>query len=283
MDGGIRWYYGPIALTLSMSFLAVRAMREGFWSSKSAPVLLLIALAGTCYFRTVLGRSEVEHIFYGVLFALLLAIFLADRLLAASWNLLKAQEMTVGGWVVALTVLICGIAVSAGLISFCNISYQPLPALRASLSRLKPDSRSTELNPSELPRIGKAEIPKDQEATIRGVSEYIREHTRPGEPVFDFSNQAGFLFFAGRSSATRYFQAVYASPPEIQEEIVHDLAGQRTSLVIFKTGGGLDDIDGVPAEVRLPLIAQYLKTHHEYAGKIGQVIFLKIKTLKLEQ
>jgi hypothetical protein len=267
INGDVRWYYGPIAFTLSASFLAFRAMGKGFWGSRTAPVVLLLTLAGAFYFRTALGRSDAEHLFYGSLFALLLAIIAVDRLLSKSLDLLSPRK------VAGVPILLCSIAASAGLIWFCNASYQPLPALNARLSRLTSPSEQPSSQSSVLPRLGTSQIPPEQEARIRGVSEYIREHTRPNEPVFDFSNQAGFIFFADRPSASRYMNVVSAGTPEMQEEVVRGLERQKTSLVIFKAGTVFDDIDNVPAEQRLPVIFHYLKANYEYSGQVGQVVF----------
>jgi hypothetical protein len=267
INGDVRWYYGPIALTLSASFLAFRAMGKGFWGSRTAPVLLLMTLAGAFYFRTALGRSDAEHLYYGSLFALLLAIIAVDRLLSRSFDLLSARK------VIGLPILLCSIAASAGLMWFCNAVYQPLPALNARLSRLTRPSEQPSSQSSELPRLGTSVIPPEQEANIRTVSEYIRAHTRPNEPVFDFSNQAGFIFFADRPSASRYLNVVLAGTPEMQEEVVRDLEREKTSLVIFKAGTVFDDIDGVPQEQRLPVVFNYLKANYEYSGQVGQVVF----------
>jgi hypothetical protein len=244
-------------------------MREAFWSSKTAPLLLLMTFAGACYFQSVLGRSDSGHVVYGILFALLLAILLVDRLLDASIDALTKRNPA------GIPMLIGGLAVSGGLMWFCNATYRPLPALKAQLKWLETPSGFAEDKPGALPRLGKSEIPGEQEAMIRDVSEYIRGHTRPGEPVFDFSNQAGLLFFADRPTASRYLQVVCASLPEMQGEVVRDLERQQTSLVIFKTGSWFDNVDGVPAEQRSPVIARYLKARYEYAGQAGSVIFLK--------
>ena len=133
---------------------------------------MLITLAGAFYFRTALGRSDEGHIFYGSLFALLIAIIAVDRLLTASLEFLSARK------VIGLPLLLATATAGAGLIWFCNAAYHPLPALKTRLSR-------------ELPRSVASEIPPEQEALIRSVSGYIRTHTLPNEPVFDFSDQLG--------------------------------------------------------------------------------------------
>ena len=91
--------------------------------------------------------------------------------------------------------------------------------------------------------------------------------------VFDFSSQAGFLFFADRRSVSRYFQVCYACIPAMQREVIDDLERLRPNLVLFRAGTYFDAIDRVPAEKRHPLIAGYLRSHYEPADKVGSVVF----------
>jgi hypothetical protein len=58
-------------LVLSAAFLVFRTMASGFWSSRSAPRLLLSVLAGATFFRTAMGRSDGAHVHYGVLFGVI--------------------------------------------------------------------------------------------------------------------------------------------------------------------------------------------------------------------
>jgi hypothetical protein len=90
--------------------------------------------------------------------------------------------------------------------------------------------------------------------------------------IYDFSSQAGLLFFADRRSASRYFQTCYACLPSMQEEVIADLDRLRPNLVIYRTGTHFDAIDRVPATTRHPLIAGYHKTNYVQAANIGKVL-----------
>jgi len=151
--------------------------------------------------------------------------------------------------------------------------FKPMPAFKSRWERFGKWPAATVGTNETLPRAGLTVIPSNQIAQIRDVAAYIREHSAPGERVFDFSSQAGFLFFAGRRSVTRYFQVCYASLPSMQEAVVADLERVRPSLVIFKSGTYFDAIDRVSAETRQPVIARYLRAHYERAGTAGQVVF----------
>jgi hypothetical protein len=277
IKGKIQWYYGVVAFTVAAAFLAFRSTGAEFWRSRTAPWLLLITLAGINFFRTALGRSDILHIYYGVLFALVLAIFLADRLLATAWDHFTARGVCIRRRLLGLPWLVVGLIASASLVWFGNAAFKPLAGLENRWSRFHMWPPASVGKSEIVPRAGLAVIPDWQAGQIRKAVEYIREHTRPDEPVFDFSSSAGFLFFADRRIATRYFQVCYASLPGMQEEVVRDLERQRVPLVIFRSGSWGDDFDGVPAEKRHPLIAAYLFANYEPAITIGAVDFWRRK------
>jgi hypothetical protein len=278
ISGKIQWYFGVICLVPAAAYLAFRAMGGDFWRSRTIHVLLLITLAGTIFFRTELGRSDRSHIYYGVLFALALAIFTADRLLATGWDRFTAGEGQTRSRFLSLPWFLSGLAVAACLVWLSNTAFRPIPALKTHWARLQqwPDQPSSKTE--MVSRAGKAVIPEDQAEQIRGVSKYIVEHSRPDERIFDFSSQAGLLFFAGRRGATRYFQVSYASPPAVQDEVVRDLERLQVPLVIFRSGTVWDALDGVPVEKRHPVIAAYLHAKYEPADTIGPVVFWKRKS-----
>ena len=120
-----------------------------------------------------------------------------------------------------------------------------------------------------LKRVGRENIPTDQAEHVARVVTYIQNKTQPNEKIFDFTSQGAYYFFANRPSATRYHQVAYASTPDMQTEVINDLKNDKTNLVIFKTGGWFDNIDGIPSEQRHPIIARYLKENYELAININ--------------
>lgn len=93
---------------------------------------------------------------------------------------------------------------------------------------------------------------------ITDVTAWIRELTRPGEPVFDFSNQPAFYFFADRPNPTRFYQVPILSPPEFQAETIRDLERARPRVVIRKSPEFFDQFDGVPNDLRAQAVSAYI-------------------------
>ena len=135
----------------------------------------------------------------------------------------------------------------------------------------------------QLARAGQVQIPAHRVDQIEQVVEYIQSETDSEERIFDFSSQGAYYFFANRPSVSRYHQVAYASTPEMQQEIVEALEVDQTQLVIFKTGGWFDNIDGIPSEERHPLVARYLSRHYRLAIDINGVQILKRKSIKEKQ
>ena len=63
----------------------------------------------------------------------------------------------------------------------------------------------------------------------------------------------------------------------MQQEVINALETDQTKLVIYKTGGWFNNINGIPTEKRLPLIAHYLDQHYQLATNINGTDILKRK------
>ena len=130
--------------------------------------------------------------------------------------------------------------------------------------------------PAALARAGAVDISDGQVAQIQKIVAYIHENTAAHEKIFDFTSQGAYYFFADRPSVTRFHQVSYASTPAMQQEIIAALERDQTRLVLFKTGGWFDAVDGIPVEERHPLIAAYLQANYELAVNInGTEILLR--------
>ena len=126
----------------------------------------------------------------------------------------------------------------------------------------------------ELVRAGAVDIPDDQVEQIQKVVAYIQENTAENEKIFDFTSQGAYYFFANRPGVSRFHQVSYASTPAMQQEVVAALEKDKTRLVIFKTGGWFDAVDGIRVEERHPLIAEYLQANYELSVNINNTEIL---------
>ena len=153
----------------------------------------------------------------------------------------------------------------------------PLAGFREKWQRLRQNPFKQSVVTQELVRAGRVDIPDDQVAQVQKVVAYIQENTAQDEKIFDFTSQGAYYFFANRLSVTRFHQVSYASTPGMQQEVISALETDKTRLVIFKTGGWFDAVDGIPVEERHPLIAAYLQANYELAVDINDTEILMRK------
>jgi hypothetical protein len=286
IGSSVQFYYCPIMTTAAVVVLAYQMMGSGFWSSRTAPTLLLLTIASMTFFRTMLGRSDKWHLFNGVMFAFVIALFLTDQCFIAAWGRFSNRGVSIIRRLIILPRLVTAVASAAGLY-YLIVLFQTLPAFEIRSERFGRWPPITKGKEESVPRGGLTILPAIQSQQIRHAVEYIRTNSSENERVFDFSNQAAILFFADRRPLNRYFQLAYASTNDIQHETVADLERLRPSIVIFsgardyKTGTDFDRIDDISSSNRHPLIANYLKTNYEFSAALGDVVFWKRKPLQL--
>jgi hypothetical protein len=106
---------------------------------------------------------------------------------------------------------------------------------------------------------------------ITDVSKGIRDLTRRGEPIFDFSNQPAFYFFADRPNPTRFYQVPILSPREFQAETIRDLERARPKVVIRRSPEMFDQFDGVTNDLRAQAVSAYLDDTYRFYRSVRGV------------
>lgn len=270
-------YYLPVCVFLSVgAYLTYRALCRSLWQSEGATKLLLLWLGGITFFRTALGRTDPGHLAYGSTFFWLLCLLPIEhclfRLIKTFLNTstdsekqLRSTDFSRYGIVIKSAGTLTATAI---LFWYVGTAYQPFEGFGKKWERLRQNPFTQQIASEELDRTGDVDIPTAQVQFLQKVLGYIQEQTAPDEKIFDFSSQGASYFFANRPSVTRYHQIVYAATPAMQREVIDALEADRTRIVLFKTGGVFDAIDGVPAEKRHPIIAAYLRENYEPARRI---------------
>ena len=269
-----RWYL-PIAVFLTVAAYLTYRYLCGTHSESDAMKLLLLLLGGIAFFRTALGRSDSGHLIYGATFLWLLCLFLLEKgifgMFRAFLSFLTGKAHWLyalkTAWVLIPTVIFCW---------YVGEAHQPLVGFNEKWQQLRQNPFKQRVIPEELARAGRVDLPDDQVEQVQKVVAYIQENTAENEKIFDFTSQGAYYFFTNRPSVTRFHQVSYASTSAMQQEIISALEQDATRLVLFKTGGWFDAVDGIPVEERHPLIAAYLQANYELAIDInGTEILLR--------
>ncbi len=285
LSTGFRWYLPIFVYMCVASYLTYRRLCRSRVSADDALKLLLLLLGGIAYFRTALGRSDGGHLHYGSTFLWLICLFPIDRGISGILNLFRNGEAgeslrnrlsmlkenarwrnaITAAWIL-IPIAVCG--------WYIGEVHHPLEGFRNKWNRMQANQFRPRIATEELDRAGKVDLPDNQVEQIQKVVSFIQENTDPKEKIFDFTSQGAYYFFANRPSVTRFHMVSYASTPGMQREIIANLEKDQTRLVIFKTGGWFDRVDGIPVEERHPLIAQYLAENYEQAVNINNTEIL---------
>ena len=263
---GFRWYL-PICIFLIIAgYLTYRGL-SGTHSTNTMKLLLLL-LGGVAFFRTALGRSDGGHLTFGATFLWLLCLFPLEGGIISMFRVILSSFRGRTPWQVALkttwvlipTVIFCW---------YVGEVHNPISGFNGKWQRLRQNPFKQNVVSEELARAGAVDIPDEQVEQIQKVVAYIHENTEPNEKIFDFTSQGAYYFFANRPGVTRFHQVSYASTPSMQQEVVEALERDKTRLVIFKTGGWFDAVDGIRVEERHALVAAYLQENYEPAININ--------------
>jgi hypothetical protein len=102
-------------------------------------------------------------------------------------------------------------------------------------------------------------------ARIDGVKSVVDSLSKPGQPIFDFSNQPAFYFFCDRPNPTRFYQVPILSPRAYQIETIRALEHAGPPLVIRRSPQEFDIFDGIDNSIRAQAVAAYIDDHYTYA------------------
>ena len=271
---GFRWYL-PICIFLMIAAYLTYRRLSGTNSANTMKLLLLL-LGGIAFFRTALGRSDGGHLIYGATFLWLLCLLPLEggivRMFRVGLSFLRGQRpwhaALKAAWILIPIVIFCW---------YVGERHHPLVGFNQKWERLRQNPFKQNTVSQELVRAGAVDIPDDQVEQIQKVVAYIQENTAENEEIFDFTSQGAYYFFANRPGVSRFHQVSYASTPAMQQEVVAALEKDKTRLVIFKTGGWFDAVDGIRVEERHPLIAAYLQDNYELAVNINNTEILMRK------
>ena len=264
-----RIYASILILIISLSFLAYKLGKNELFNCKYNRKLLLITLFATFFFRTALGRSDYGHWIDGSSLIILLLFAPFDSFIFSGHKrLIKALAS-------------CSFIL---LLAYLNVIHQPLQRIRISgflirerYNRLKnyfPEKSGL----ASQERIGNIKIPEDQLKTIIEVKNYIEENTNKADFIYDFANQGAYYFLLDRPSPTKYFNVVYSSTVEMQNEVIDELEKKKPKVVIFSTGTIYDGIDGIPSSKRHKIVYNYIIKNYSFAKLINGTSLYLLKT-----
>jgi hypothetical protein len=160
-------------------------------------------------------------------------------------------------------------AALAGITSATSIPTQ--------LAATPADFRATAATEPWLPSLGY--VADGEEQMSNDVGTFLSTFLKPGQEIYDFSNQPGLYFYIlDYRPATPHFFAAFDYSQATQEETIASLeANQPEFAILFGTSpGSLSVWDGLPNAAREYDISQYLLDHYRpFADIDDQIIYVE--------
>jgi hypothetical protein len=226
----------PLVIVVSAIYCIGRWLqRKSDMLDHALAVLAVFALIAQ---RTAFGRAEFRHQYFAAFLIgpmlVILAIF-CTRALRGVWR----ESAVVAALLVAI--LIPMIAVLFWIPDLVNARINDVVRYQARVLRVDRDEAAEAVS-----------------WRIKDVTGEIRKLVPKGQPIFDFSNQPAFYFFADRPNPTRFYQVPILSPRAFQRETIAALERAKPRVVIRKSPDGFDQFDGVTNDLRAQAVSAYL-------------------------
>lgn len=210
--------------------------------------LLVMTVFATIAQRTAFGRASFRHQYFAAFLIgpmlVLLAVVLIRNLRVVWRDGSEGTRAFLGAVAVAAIPLV---AVLFWIPDLINARLDDLIQYNVRVQKLYRESHADEVR-----------------WRIRDVSTAIGELTKKNDPIFDFSNQPAFYFFANRPNPTRFYQVPILSPRAFQEETIRTLEKTKPKVVIRRSPEQFDQFDGVTNDLRAQAVSAYIDDAYRF-------------------
>jgi len=240
----------PLVIAIAAVYLIQRWLRKRFDTFDSALLVLTVFAAVTQ--RTAFGRAEFRHQYFA---AFLVGPMLVMLAILFTRKLRETARDGGAAFVAAIiAVLVPVIGVLLWIPDLINVRIDDLLNYQRRVLHVFRDGHAEEVK-----------------FRIDAVSEEIRKLTKRNEPIFDFSNQPAFYFFADRPNPTRFYQVPILSPHDFQAETIAALEKSKPKVIIRTSPEQLDRFDGVPNDLRAQAVSAYIDDCYRFYKSVRGV------------
>jgi hypothetical protein len=233
------------ALLLVAMTIAARARR------RIEPLVLIALWITLC----AISYAERHHLHF--------QFAVAPLLIVTTFMLFRARQRVAAIALTATLFVIAQPTTHVAVLSMLRHAHGPL------------DERLVEVG---LPRARGAYFTKHDAAAIDSVKRYADSSLAPNETFFDFTNRGLLYFLLDRDSPIRQIEVPQYETDALQHDVIARIeTNPRVRVAIVPAIPGASSVDGVPNELRAPLVWQYLQTHFEPAFSEGEVAIWRRK------
>jgi hypothetical protein len=255
-----------VAVLLSYWYFAAALLRGGNlltldWVMAAAGILTLL------YYTKFLTRADLH-----VLYSYAVAVPLIGLLFFQIWRAAERGlgQMRPGAWLTRRVTLH-----PIALLLLIAILFGAGRSLLDRLPLVATQVRAQAPKEPVMSRIGYSTATPDL-GTLADLDAVLRAYLRPGDWVFDFSNDPTFYYYLlQREPRTKYSSVAWAISEVAQKDLISELKRDRPKLVVFTSDRyGLTEWDGIPNMVRHYDVSQYILDNYRPLLSIrGQILY----------
>lgn len=191
-------------------------------------------------FRSGLGRSDLGHVVYNSYLSYILFIYIAIK--HYSPQLLQLTRYRV----------ICSYSAALVIILFSGFCLY-----RIYTWNLISHNFPFMVNDSQF-------IPDNYKETIS----FLKNNLESDDDFFTLTSEGCWYYFIDKPCPTRFPVVGFAATTFYQHEIVEDLKKSRVKFILYRNNNWTNTMFGLSAEVRQPIIVDYIKQHYTFFQKI---------------
>jgi hypothetical protein len=269
----IKWYYPVFVYACAVLALLPRLTTRKLDDEDTS--LLLCTLAGIIFYRSAAGRADEGHIMYALgPFWILNICFIERAVLFRKATRQQRGEPDETPPLLRRFQRLCFSYLAFGLVVLGLVLYYwttcrngGIAARRLRLREWK-ETGLVGYSSLNIERAGGMRVPSEQAHEVEEVVAFITSHTKPDEPIFDFSNQGAYYFLTDRTNPTPFCQIAYAAPASMQAVALKKLKDSPPALVLMREG----EVHK-PSELT-PLIYEWIMENYREAARVGLNIML---------
>jgi hypothetical protein len=216
---------------------------------KAHLIEICLLIMSIFYFRSALGRSDLEHVMYSPMLSYMLLAYIFIKYYLHGF-LRKNKRVK--------KILIIFTIVSVCLLTTVGI-YKTYDhkLLENNFPYAKDDSLF---------------IPDNYKNAIAFIKGYLGEN----ESFFTMTSEAIWYYYINKPCLSKFPVVWFAEPYFYQEQTVRDLKDNNVKLILYKNKHWANAIDGFTSQERLPIIDDYIRNHYSFFKTIdGNEFWIK--------
>ena len=216
---------------------------------KAHLIEICLLIMSIFYFRSALGRSDLEHVMYSPILSYML---LAYIFIKYYFHGFLRKNKRVKNVLIIFTIVSVSLLTTVGIYKIYDHKL-----LEKNFPYAKDDSLF---------------IPDNYKNAIAFIKGYLGEK----ESFFTMTSEAIWYYYINRPCPSKFPVVWFAEPYFYQEQTVRDLEDNNVKLILYKNKHWANSIDGFTSRERLPIIDDYIRNHYSFFKTIdGNEFWIK--------